>query len=303
MSSRHARGDRSFRAVCWNLDSRQDGLEERVRNLAEAFDGPDVVLLQEVSPGLAHLLDVEGVPGFAWCERSTGHLDASLGARRLATAVLLSERVLPAHGAPAAGQIPEQRFLERGAAAGLSEFEIRERMGWLPRNVYVDAEVDGVSIRVCSFHARPATGGRPGRPPAGYARQLFHRVCAAWVAEQSGPVIFGVDANSPRVDHPDPQRWEPALAGDATLIGPAPEHHLRDALHRWLDDHPDELARIRAERPDGPLAISYRLPGGAPRRYDHLFVTDDIGVDDIRYRPPNRDGSDHGAIVADLHFG
>ena len=280
----------------------QAGVDERLRNLADVFGNPDVVLLQELPPGFAHVLEVEGVPGFAGCERSTAHLDASLGARRLGTAVLLSERVTPGHGVPAAGQIPEQLFLQRGAAAGLSEFEIRERMGWLPRNVYVDIDVDGVTVRVCSFHARPATGGRSGRPPAGYARQLFHRVCASWVAEQPGPVLFGVDANSPRVDHPDPQRWEPALAGDATLIGPAPEHHFRDALYRWLDDCPEEFALVQAERPDGPLAISYRLPGGEARRYDHLFVTDDIGVDGISYRAPQADGSDHGAVIADLYL-
>jgi len=91
------------------------------------------------------------------------------------------------------------------------------------------------------------------------------------------------------------------MAGDATLIGPRPAHHLTDAMYRWLEQHPGELERIRTERPHGPLETSYVTTGGKrPCRYDHLFVTDDIAVEAIDYRAPFADGSDHGAIVAAL---
>jgi hypothetical protein len=156
-------------------------------------------------------------------------------------------------------------------------------------------------VRLCSFHARPGTGGGRGKPYVGWVKQLFHRVCADWLVEHHGAMIVGVDANSPKVDHPDPERWEPFMAGEASLIGPRPRHHLTDALYRWLNEHPQELARIRAERPDGPLAISHVIAqSGQPRRYDHLLVTDDVDVEAIEYRLPGSDGSDHGAIIAEL---
>jgi len=37
-----------------------------------------------------------------------------------------------------------------------------------------------------------------------------------------------------------------------------------------------------------------------PCRYDQVYVTDDIDVEDIRYRSPYSDGSDHGAVVTRL---
>lgn len=282
-----------LRIVSWNIDARGHGLEERIERL-DHF-GADVLLLQEVPRRVASRL--EDAPGFAWTELATLHSEPDGGpSTRIGTAILGTSRVRLV----GAGQTPKARFLEAGMNAGLSEAEVRDRTGWFHRNLYADVEVDGLPLRVASLHARPATGGAPGRPPLGYARQLFHRVCAAWISEQTGPMVFGVDANSPRIDHPDPDRWEPGVAGDATLIGPRTAHHLRDALYRWLEDHPAEAERIRSEHPNGPLATSYVTSGGRRCRYDHLFVTDDITVGSIDYRAPRADGSDHGAVVADL---
>ena len=284
----------SFAAMSWNIDARGDGLETRIGAL-NRFEA-DVVLLQEVPRRAGSWLSKTA--GFAWAELSVMHSEPTHGpGARLGTAILGTERARLRH----AGQIPKERFVEAGVQAGLSKAEVRDRTGWFHRNLYADVEIDGSVVRVCSFHARPATGGRPGRPPLGYARQLFHRVCADWLAEQDGPMLFGVDANSPYIDHPDPTRWQPSMAGDATLIGPRPRHHLRDALYRWLDEHPEELEHLRTERPDGPLAISYATSKtGREVRYDHLFVTDDLHVETITYRPPAADGSDHGAVVAHL---
>jgi hypothetical protein len=284
----------AMRVVSWNIDARGDGLRQRVEQLA-SFDA-DVLLLQEVPRRAAPLLAV--VSGSAWAELSVLHSEPSGGpSTRLGTAILARKHVQ----LRSVGQIPEQRFIAAGLRAGLSESEVRERTGWLHRNLYADVEIDGTRLRVCSLHARPATGGAPGRPPLGYTRQVFHRVCAAWLAEHDGTALFGVDANGPFIDHPEPDRWQPAMAGDATLIGPQPEHHLTDAMYRWLADRPEELEAIRHRRPDGPLAVSYVTTGSKrPCRYDHVYITDDISVENIQYRSPYSDGSDHGAVVADL---
>jgi hypothetical protein len=220
----------SFSALSWNFDARGDGLAARIGVLARLE--ADVVLLQEV-PRRA-VPSLSRAPGFAWAESAVMHSEPVGGpSARLGTAILGGERVRLL----AAGQIPQERYIEAGVRAGLSATEVRDRTGWFHRNLYADVQVDGLTLRVCSFHARPATGGRPGKPPVGYARQPFHRVCADWVVEHHGSMLFGVDANGPFVDHPDPERWQPAMAGDATLIGPEPRHRLTDALCRWLEDH------------------------------------------------------------------
>ena len=283
-----------MRVVSWNIDARGGGLRERIDRLAN-FDA-DILLLQEVPRHAAPLLPA--VSRVAWAELSVMHSEPTGGpGARLGTAILASDRGQLRD----AGQIPQQRFIDAGARAGLSESEVRERTGWLHRNLYADVEVDGVPLRVCSLHARPGTGGAPGRPPLGYTRQVFHRVCADWIAEHDGTALFGIDANGPFIDHPDLECWQPAMAGDATLIGPAPEHHLTDAMYRWLAARPDELQTIRHTRPDGPLAVSYMTTRSQrPCRYDHVYVTDDLDVENISYRSPYADGSDHGAVVTDL---
>jgi hypothetical protein len=283
---------RRLRVASWNIDARQHGLADRLALLAELE--VDVALLQEVRR--CDRATLENAPGF------TSRLMSLPAAGRplvIGTAVLLGSRV--GHGDPR--KIEDRRFIEAGERAGLSEEEVRGRLGAINRNLAVPITLDGADLTVCSFHARPATGqSRPGRPPLGLARQIFHRVVAAWVAEQPGTLLFGVDANSPFLDHPDPDRWRPVMAGDADLIGPAPAHHLRDALYRWLDDAPDRWEAIRAARPDGPLEVSFVRRAGRRARYDHLFVTDDVHVERIDYRQPYADGSDHSLIVADLRL-
>lgn len=284
-----------MRVLSWNIDSRGRGLADRIEAL-EAF-GADVVLLQEVPRSAAPLLDT--APGFAWRELAVLHSEPGRGAAaRIGPAILGTERVV----LKAVGQVPAKRFVEAGQHAGLSEAEVNG-IGWRHKTIYADVEVDGHPVRVCSLHARPGTGGGRGKPYLGYAKQIFHRVCAEWLADHDGTTIVGVDANSPRVDHPDPGRWEPFMAGEATLIGPAPRHALEDALRRWLEDRPKERARIEVERPDGPLAVTYWTTGARrPRRYDHLLVSKDLEVVTMDHRPPRQDGSDHGAIVAEFRI-
>lgn len=149
--------------VSWNVDSRGGGLDERIQRVGEF--GADVALLQEVPRRAEELL--ENVPGFAWARMATQYSEPNgRSPSRLSTVILGGSR-LQLHEV---GQVPANRFIAAGAAAGLSEFEVRNRTGWLHRNLYVDAEIGGHMVRLVSLHARPATGGQPGRPPLGYAR-------------------------------------------------------------------------------------------------------------------------------------
>lgn len=286
----------ALRVVSWNIDRRPRGLDDRLARIRQAE--PDVVLLQEVSRAAADRL--VALSGSSWAEVAVLHSEPDGGpSARIGPAILGGDRV----ELKGAGQVPARLFVEAGAAAGLTAQEVAG-IGWRHKTLYADVEIDGRPMRLCSLHARPGTGGGRGTPYVGWAKQLFHRVCAAWLAEHDGATVVGVDANSPKVDHPDPACWEPFMAGEATLIGPAPEHRLTDALRRWLDAHPDDLERVMTDRPQGPLAVTYVISqSGAQRRYDHLLVSDDLHVEAIEHRQPDADGSDHGMIVADLVSG
>jgi hypothetical protein len=139
-------------------------------------------------------------------------------------------------------------------------------------------------------------------PPA------FQAGVARWLAHTAGPVIVGIDARAPEIDHPDPRRSvfrspapEGGGHGEDQLLGAEPTHALIDVLRRHLRRQPDQLARITAQRPDGPLAVSRRV-AGQPARHDHIWATPDVEVLDVRYlyEEAVSTGSDHALVLADL---
>jgi hypothetical protein len=112
----------SFTAMSWNIDARGDGLEARIGALAR-FEG-DVVVLQEVPRRSGAAL--ANASGFAWAELAVMHSEPVGGSSaRLGTAILRSDRVRLRE----VGQIPQERFIEAGVRAGLSEAEVRDRTG------------------------------------------------------------------------------------------------------------------------------------------------------------------------------
>jgi hypothetical protein len=142
---------------------------------------------------------------------------------------------------------------------------------------------------------------------------------ARWLASMQGPVVFGADANTPAVDHPDFElvrtHWQTGarklngLPGDDLLWGPTKVHGLEDVLRRWLSRNPTELARVRLERPLGPLATSHRTGkrktcDGTDRRFDSVWVSEEFraGAVSYPYEASLRAGSDHSAVIADLSF-
>jgi endonuclease/exonuclease/phosphatase family metal-dependent hydrolase len=171
----------------------------------------------------------------------------------------------------------------------------------------------GRGFQVGSFHAPPGATWHEAKP------ETF-RLIARFLAEQEGPVVFGMDANSPKVDHPDfsKSRWyvnDPRPPpggkrppGEEILIGPEPSHRLRDVLRTWLEDHPEEFNRLMSSRPDGPLAVSHNTGHKGkfvPRRYYHIWASPEFGVAGVRYSYDESiaAGSDHSLVVADLELG
>lgn len=96
------------------------------------------------------------------------------------------------------------------------------------------------------------------------------------------------------------------LARRGVLLGAHPAHALLDVLRVKLATDPEAMERVRRERPEGPLAVSYdrgRLSGGSvPCRYDVIYATRDFVVEDVQYlyRASLDAGSDHALVYADL---
>jgi hypothetical protein len=271
--------------VPWNLHNRAGNAARRLGQFLTVLEPrPDFVLLQEVNPTAVETL--RQAAGLDWlCSSLDGQPLNGPASRRLAVAIggtgVPGPQVLP----PCTTDFPERT---------------------LPATV----RIDDIDLTLATYHAPPGVKWKLIKP-----RQAVE--FAEWLAPQVGPVILGADANTPKVDAIDfaltRTHWHTGArklegeAGDDVLWGPAKSHPLDDCLRRWLADRPEDLAKIAAARPDGPLAVSLRTGGrrrqrSFDRRYDAIWVSPEFTVSDVQYLyDASVDaGSDHSAVVVDL---
>lgn len=170
-------------------------------------------------------------------------------------------------------------------------------------------DLGGLRTTVVTYHA--PTGVQHGIGKAEQAVRI-----ADWLASLDGPVILGGDFNTPAADPPDfalvRTHWHTGegilhgAGGDDALVGPSPAHDLRDALRTYLADHPDELAAIRAERPEGPLRTSHCTGrhGQNHWRYDAVWLTSHFRVTGVEYHyeAAVEAGTDHALVLVDTEF-
>jgi len=165
------------------------------------------------------------------------------------------------------------------------------------RSLAVTAAHGGTALTLLSCYAPTNTGpGRKGRP--GYFSTL-----AAWLSAAPAPVVLGMDANGPRVDHPDIEQSRWWTEEEALVLGAGAQ--TKDVLRLWYANHPAELKRRVRYYPNGPLADSYhrgRRGKYLHCRYDSIRVSPGIHVLDVRYLYEDavRAGSDHALVVADI---
>lgn len=212
-----------------------------------------------------------------------------------------------------------ERIRRPGAAIGGSGVDLVQELQELagaavPERVHrAIVRTDGRQIAIASYYAPPGVS-------FGYKKIENALALLGWLRGLAGPIIVGADANSPKIDHPDysltKSWWHTGSVkmrgrpGDDGLWGPNLQHNLEDALRLWLKMHPEELAAIVAERPDGPLAISHwtgkrtlRPEAGVARRYDSIWVTNDFDVRRIEYLVDSMGVlSDHAAVLTDLEL-
>lgn len=286
-----------LRVVSWNLDSSAKGkLDDKIELLRQL--SPDLAFLQELNRPVykallpqpeAHERMHQRRRVFAWGTLSTDHTDPRGSDVRVGCAVL---------GSPAT-------MLLSAKLLHSAQFDVSapERSALLRRTMAAQvATHGGRTLTACSLHARPAPSDPVRQPPT------FHSGVAGWLADLAGTAVIGICAHAPQVDHPDfaESRFRrPAPAGggpgEDQLLGPQAIHGLTDVLRTHLHRHPDDLQRIRADRPNGPLAVSYH-EDGEPMRYDHIWATPDLEVFDVRYLYDEAvaTGSDHGLVLADF---
>jgi len=173
--------------------------------------------------------------------------------------------------------------------------------GMLPsnRSLAVTAVHAGSTLTILSCYAPTNTGpGRKERPD-------YFSALAAWLSAVPAPVVLGMDANGPRVDHPDIEQSRWWTDEEALVLGAGAG--TSDVLRLWYTDHPAELRRRERYYPHGPLADSYhrgRRGKYLRCRYDSIRVSPGISVMDVRYlyEEAVRAGSDHALVVADINL-
>jgi endonuclease/exonuclease/phosphatase family metal-dependent hydrolase len=281
-----------MKVASWNLKGRSGSAAASLGSLLRDLGGADLVLLQEASPkgiekfsdaaGLDWVLHIRDVaPEMLSAQGRSG----KKGGRGRPRSVALAGRGNPARCPVVFPDVP------------------------LPEKVMAaSVDLDGVTTTVVTYHA-PTKEHQLKKPDQ--AVRL-----ARWLASVEGPVVLGGDFNTPKVDPPDQRdirthyhsgdKKLKGLPGEDLLVGPEPIHGLRDVLRLYLADRPDELDMIRADRPDGPLATSYRgTVGERKSRYDAIWVSSHFTVASVEYVYDEaiEAGTDHGLVLAGLLVG
>ena len=270
----------SLRFLTWNLNGASGDRAKRLIDLLadESGDGPALAALQEVKPGTFHALDASRV--FDWLVyslaiRAPGPFDR--GNRKLGCVVAGRGDVELIQG-DVLWRLP---LPERSATA---------RVRWK------DTELHAIS-----YHSLTGSGFKAGKGVA-------YRALLETLTARERPMLLGLDANTPKVDHPDEARsefwWpahEPLVLGPASVRG----HDLSDAFRLWLSANPDALGRISSEHPDGPLAVTHlRGKKGIPCRYDQVWVSPEWAVEPVRHltEASFAAGSDHALVSATIQL-
>jgi len=283
------------RVATWNLQGRTGDAARRLGSLLAEVGGADVVLLQESAPsGLDGFVEAAGLD---WGVNVRDRFHDLLRARGRAGGVG-SDGTRSQSGRPVAiaGRGEPVRGLTAFPDAPLPEKVVA---GWV--------DVAGSRTTVVSYHA-------PAGVTHGVLKPRQAVQVARWLASLDGPVILGGDFNTPLLDPPQDADvrthyhtgyvdldGEP---GDDVLLGPQPVHSLRDAFRSYLSTHPDELAAISAERPNGPLAVSHRTGNRVDQamRYDAIWLSPHFEVRSVHhlYDEAINAGTDHGLVIADV---
>jgi endonuclease/exonuclease/phosphatase family metal-dependent hydrolase len=242
-----------FKFGSWNVNNRRPQPGHLMFLEAQQFD---MVALQEASPTFHLKLLESGL--FSWGV-------SSLTIRPPATAEGRARRF----GVSIVGREPLQ----------LRSSQLLDGLQFPERALVAQTFSPAGPLTVCSFHIPPGASW-------GNVKTQTQKAIAVWLSGKRGPVIVGIDANSPKTDTPIHDEVEFWPMDEPLLLGPKPLHRLRDAFRLFLADRPAILDEIQHARPTGPLAVSHRRGSGTERtpcRYDFILVSPQVKVDHVEY--------------------
>jgi hypothetical protein len=167
------------------------------------------------------------------------------------------------------------------------------------RSLLAELSMDGRHFVAASLHGTPGTG-QIGRKRVGPRKSFYPAGVATALAELDLPFVFGIGANEPETETLDEARFHwsdghtPRIAA---LLDPVHRiHRGRDLLRDWI------RSGQTAPEADAYLALTYTTRGGQPRRFDHLWATEDFALRHFAtfYEETLAIGGDHALVIADL---
>ncbi len=259
-----------LRVVSWNLNGlgKQNGRIEFLRSLE-----PDIAILLEATPSF-----YESLKEHRYLTHIACSLDHCFGQekRKRPLGVVIGSPRFPMDGVTL---LPEMPVAERALVGRVM--------------------VGNQAVDVCGFHAPPGVNW-------GNVKSDAYAALSTWLVSRSSPIVLGMDGNSPKLDHPDHSKSEFWRPNEDLILSANVQHRLRDSYRLFLDANPEAMNKVRGERPDGPLALSYDRgkATSVPCRYDFVFVSPDFRVHrvDYPYSQSVEAGSDHSAVVADFEL-
>jgi hypothetical protein len=189
--------------------------------------------------------------------------------------------------------------LVRGSARR-EGFEVLPDVPSPERAAVARVTVEGRRAWVGSWAAPPAQGRDGwGWGKSGKGRQVVR--FAAWLRDRPGPTLMGIDRNAPKRERhelADDEWWNKK---EPLLYGPQRVHDLSDVYRDHLQANPAEAAQVRAERPHGPLAVTYRR-GKTDCRYDAIYASPEFHAERVEHLwdEARGAGSDHALVRATL---
>ncbi len=272
----------TLRVATWNLNVWTSGSRKAEKAALLAGVGFDIALLQECDEATYAYLIAEGLA-------AGGHFHG------LADGGITPADPRRAHGAA----------ILAGPAVRLDRAETVAALVQPERGVCATGHLADGDVRLLAWHSPHAVGEGADR----MAKKMgAYRAILDWFTQQPGPLVAGVDANTPWHDplHRDDveRRQDDPWFEDSRFYGSHKAHQLDDAWVTYLEHSPDVRERILRLRPDGPLAVSHNRGARGtttPCRYDLLLVSPDTQVANMVYEYADAvgAGSDHALVWAD----
>lgn len=166
-----------------------------------------------------------------------------------------------------------------------------ERCFFPERTLYAEIMVNAVRRRIVNFHSITGVSFKMGKAV------LYRRFAES--INDFKPDIVSMDANEPKVDHYDISKMQFFDQGDS---GKGAKVFFDELIKCGLVDAYASKYDISEYKFEEPLVVSHIINKTIYKRYDFIFVKEDLEAKsiDYYYQEACEASSDHAMIVADI---